>query len=147
MYKLIQDEGVLIRISDGKIIAPCNDYNDPDHLAYVAWVEEGNNPEIVETRDLEAKLEQQRREYSKIERSKAVDAIVVTIESGKKFDGDEVSQQRMSRAIQTMQIANQPSISWVLATNDVSEVTVQELAEALMLSALEQSRIWMQYAA
>ena len=147
MYKLIQDEGVLIRISDGKIIAPCNDYNDPDHLAYVAWVEEGNNPEIVETRDLEAKLEHQRREYSKIERSKDVDAIVVTIESGKKFDGDEVSQQRMSRAIQTMQIANQPSTSWVLATNEVSEVTLQELAEALMLSALEQSRIWMQYAA
>lgn len=147
MYKLIQDEGILIRISDGKIIAPCNDYNDPDHLAYVAWVEEGNNPEIVETRDLEAKLEQQRREYSKVERAKAVDAIVVTIESGKKFDGDEVSQQRMSRAIQTMQIVNQPSTSWVLATNEVSEVTVQELAEALMLSALEQSRIWMQYAA
>lgn len=147
MYKLIQDEGILIRLSDNKVIAPCNDYNDPDHLAYIAWTEEGNHPEMVETSDLDAKIEQQRREHSKIERSKAVDAIVVTIESGKKFDGDEVSQQRMSRAIQTMQIANQPSTSWVLATNEVSEVTLQELAEALMLSALEQSRIWMQYAA
>lgn len=146
MYRLIQDEGVLIRLSDNKVVAPCSDYNNPDHLAYIAWTEEGGRPESVETRDPEAKAAEQLREYLKQERAKAVDSIIVMTESGKSFDGDETSQQRMSRAIQTLQIANQTSTSWVLANNDVAEVSIQELAEALMRAGLEQSRIWMSYA-
>lgn len=146
MYKYIQDEGVLIRTTDNKQILPCQDYNDPEHIAYLEWFDQGGRPESVETRDPAAKAAEQLREYLKQERAKAVDSIIVTTESGKSFDGDETSQQRMSRAIQTLQIANQTSTSWVLSNNEVAEVSIQELAEALMLAGLEQSRIWMSYA-
>lgn len=146
MYKYIQDEGVLIRTTDNKQILPCQDYNDADHLAYLAWFEQGGRPESVETRDPAEKAAEQLREYLKQERAKAVDSIIITTESGKSFDGDETSQQRMSRAIQTLQIANQTSTSWVLSNNEIAEVTIAEFAEALMLAGLEQSRIWMSYA-
>lgn len=146
MYKFIADEGVLIRTTDNKQILPCQDYNDPEHLAYLEWFEQGGRPEYVETREQEAKHIAQMREYLKQERAKAVESIVVTTSTGKQFDGDETSQQRMSRAIQTLGIANQTSTNWVLATNEVAEVSATELAEALLLSGLEQSRLWIQYA-
>ena len=71
-----------------------------------------------------------------------MEGIIVTTSSGKQFNGDEVSQGRMSRAIMGMQAANAPSIIWVLANNVPTAVTVAELTEALVLSGQEQGRVW-----
>lgn len=82
------------------------------------------------------------RELAKSTRQAAVDRIRVTTSSGKVFDGDEVSQGRMVRAIVAMQAIGAPDIVWVLADNTPTTVTPAELAEALALAGLEQSRLW-----
>ncbi len=48
-YTIILDQGTVRRNSDGKIIAPCQSAEDPDFLAYIAWAENGNEPEVLDT--------------------------------------------------------------------------------------------------
>ena len=78
----------------------------------------------------------------KRQRQVIVDAIQVTTTSGKVFDGNEEAQTRMSRAIQTAQIANIPSTTWVLANNVPTTVTLAELQEALVLSMQAMGAVW-----
>lgn len=80
----------------------------------------------------------------KFKRAKDVEAIKVTTTAGNTFDGDEVSQGRMSRAIIALQAAGVSSTQWVLADNTVLEATVTELTEALILAGQAQSAIWIQ---
>jgi hypothetical protein len=49
-YTIILDEGVVLRDSDGAQVAPCQSTQDPDFVAYIAWVEAGGEPTILETR-------------------------------------------------------------------------------------------------
>lgn len=83
------------------------------------------------------------REERKQQRQQDVDAITVTV-NGKVFDGDEVSQTRMSRAILGMQVAGATSINWTLADNSVAQATLEELAEALVLAGQRQAELWIQ---
>jgi hypothetical protein len=48
MYEIRPSEGTVTRISDGKIVAPCQSDQDPDFRAYIDWVEVGNQPTIVQ---------------------------------------------------------------------------------------------------
>lgn len=48
MYTIKLSTCEVIRESDGKVIAPCQSAEDPDWLAYIAWVEAGNVPNEVE---------------------------------------------------------------------------------------------------
>ena len=82
------------------------------------------------------------RDEFKAQRQAAVDAIKVTVNTGKVFDGDELSQTRMARAIVGMQAAGAPTIRWVLADNTPTEVTLAEITEALVLAGEEQARLW-----
>ena len=72
----------------------------------------------------------------------AVAKISVTTQAGNTFDGDEVSQTRMARAIIALQSTGTPATVWVLADNTVIQATVAELAEALALSGAAQSALW-----
>lgn len=82
------------------------------------------------------------RPIRKAKRQAAVDSIKVTTSTGKTFDGDEISQGRMARAIIAMQAIGTSSVLWVLADNTPTEATVQELVEALALAGTEQSPLW-----
>lgn len=73
-------------------------------------------------------------------RQAEVDAIVVTTTSGKMFDGDEQSQDRMSRAINALN--PEETTSWVLSDNTPTLVTREELQEALRLAGAAQTTIW-----
>lgn len=76
-------------------------------------------------------------------REQMVADIKVTTASGKVFDGDEVSQGRISRTIQVLEYAGITKTMWVLADNAVdNEVTVDELKEALLLAGQAQTNIW-----
>ena len=77
----------------------------------------------------------------KATRAEAVNAIVVTV-GDKQFDGDELSQTRMARALVGM--LEGETIPWVLADNSVAAVTRDELTEALRLAGAEQTRLWAQ---
>lgn len=52
MYTIILDQGTVIRNSDGKIISPCESELDPDFIAYIEWVNAGNQPTILDTAPL-----------------------------------------------------------------------------------------------
>lgn len=83
------------------------------------------------------------REAWKARRAAAVRAIKVTTASGRVFDGDEISQARMARAILGLQEAGEgATVTWVLADNTPVAVTAAELSEALHLAGAEQARLW-----
>lgn len=82
------------------------------------------------------------RQVAKEARDAAVASLVVTTAAGHQFDGDEVSQGRMARAIIALQATGTPSVNWVLHDNSVIQATVAELTEALALAGAAQASIW-----
>ena len=82
------------------------------------------------------------REAEKIQRDITTAEILVTTAAGNVFNGDEISQNRLSRAIMALQLTGTLTTHWVLADNTVAEVGVQELAEALALSGAAQTALW-----
>lgn len=83
------------------------------------------------------------RDTLKAERQAKVDAITVTTAAGNTFDGDEVSQERMNRAITVLNASPLgTTVTWVLHDNSVAEVTAGELLEALALAGTAQAAIW-----
>ena len=82
------------------------------------------------------------RHAAKDARNAAVASITVTTGSGKTFDGDEISQGRMARAIIVLQATKTEETLWVLANNTPVQVTAAELIEALALAGAAQSAMW-----
>lgn len=80
------------------------------------------------------------RVAAKAARGDAVAAIVVTTTAGNAFDGDEPSQNRMTRALAAM--GESDRLPWVLADNSIVEVGRTELQEALRLAGIEMAAIW-----
>lgn len=82
------------------------------------------------------------RERAKAAREAAVAAIKVTTASGRTYDGDEVSQGRLARAIIALSTGLASSVTWVLADNTVVQATAAELTEVLVLAGQAQAAIW-----
>ena len=78
----------------------------------------------------------------KVARAKAVSEIIVETTSGLVFDGDEDSQNRMTRAI-ALGTSDEDTTEWKLADNTLAIVPVSELKEALYLAGIRQTAIWM----
>ena len=134
MYKLTSNTSV-IRIADGAWIP--NDPANRDYAAYLAWLAEGNTPDPVDPPTAEDILSK-----AKADRQALVDSIVVTTSTGKQFDGNEISQDRMNKAISVAVITGLASCTWVLADNVPTVVTVDELKEALALSFQAMGAVW-----
>jgi len=83
-----------------------------------------------------------KREVRKHLRAMQVDAIRVTTAAGHTYDGDEVAQGRMARAIIALQATGTPAVNWVLADNSVIMASAAELTEALALAGAAQPAIW-----
>ncbi len=79
----------------------------------------------------------------KAERDLTVSRIVVTVASGKQFDGDETSQNRMARAILALEATGTATTDWKLADNTTVAVSIAELKEALALAGAAQTAVWM----
>ena len=81
---------------------------------------------------------------AKTERTDAVSKITVEVD-GMVFDGDETAQDRMARAITMFTSSGLPpdtTTEWVLADNTVAQVTVNQLAQALLLAGQKQTELW-----
>ena len=50
MYTFIEDEGVVIRDSDQVIVSPVFSAEDLGFIEYIAWVNQGNTPADIPTR-------------------------------------------------------------------------------------------------
>lgn len=48
MYTIYLLRGEVVRDADGKVVAPCQSATDPDFVAYIEWVNAGNQPTQVE---------------------------------------------------------------------------------------------------
>lgn len=99
------------------------------------WYEKGFAPAIPDDVQLAR---------SKETRSKDVGNIAVTVD-GMVFDGDEKSQERMSRKIniaRANEISMDTSLDWVLADNTIAQVTLRQLAKAALLAGQKQSELW-----
>ena len=101
----------------------------------VTYIEEPD-PEPTEEEKAAAKLEEAKRI-----RAAQVAAIVVEVD-GMSFNGDEMSQSRMSRAILSADTAGLDSTVWVLAADTVATVTKEQLKQALAKSMLEMGSLW-----
>lgn len=101
----------------------------------VAYIEEPD-PEPTEEEKAAAKLEEAKRT-----RAAQVAAIIVEVD-GMSFNGDEMSQSRMSRAILSADTAGLDSTVWVLADDTVATVTKDQLKQALAKSMLEMGSLW-----
>jgi hypothetical protein len=44
-YIIYPSTGEVLRMSDGKVIAPCQSTDDPDFVTYISWVNQGNAPQ------------------------------------------------------------------------------------------------------
>jgi hypothetical protein len=99
--------------------------------AIIAWLSEGNAPELEFT-DAELLVQaQQLAQQAKIE---ALASVKVTTTSGNTFDGRDIDQQRMVSAILSSSVLNATETEWKLADNSRVTVTIDELKEALALS-------------
>jgi hypothetical protein len=77
---------------------------------------------------------------AKVNRAEQVAVIKVTTVSGKEFDGDEHSQNRMARAVTAGSAGD--STMWRLADDSWVNVTWEELKEALRLAGEAQTAVW-----
>ena len=77
---------------------------------------------------------------AKSDRADYVSKIVVEVD-GMKFDGDETSQDRMSRSVVALNDDNE-TVQWVLADNTIAQVTRVQLKQALRLAGEAQTAIW-----
>ena len=99
-------------------------------------------PYVVYTRKSDEQIAAVMQAKAKAQRATAVDAIKVTTQAGNEYDGDEVSQGRMARAIIALQATGTPTVKWVLANNVPTDVPVADLVEALALAGGAQAAIW-----
>ena len=81
------------------------------------------------------------RDIAKANRQFLVDNCLVTIDA-MVFNGDEISQGRMARAILALQAASQTSTMWVLANNVPTTITVSQLQRALIAAGQYQTSVW-----
>lgn len=115
---------------------PPQTYAVPDDVQ-VGWAKQADGSFSPHTPTPEEILAEKKRQRQAI-----VDAITVTVSSGKVFDGNEEAQSRMSRAIMSAETADIPSTTWVLANNVPTVVTLAELKEALVLSMQAMGAVW-----
>ena len=85
------------------------------------------------------KTKEELLQIAKNSRKSAIDNVVVTVD-GMEFDGNEISQERMSRVISVLK--DNESILWVLHNNTVASVTKEQLQSALRLAVQEQTLLW-----
>ena len=76
----------------------------------------------------------------KTSRAAAVDAITVEVD-GLIFDGDEISQNRMARAVSASSSEDETT-TWVLVGNTAATVTAGQLKRALKLAGTAQTNVW-----
>ena len=112
------------------------DYSEENYYR----VETNDAPYVVYTKKSDEQIMEIMLQKTKLQRVSNVQAITVTTIAGNTFDGDEVAQGRMARAIVAMDDAD--VTQWILADNSIISVSKAELKEALKLAGQAMTAIW-----
>lgn len=111
----------------------------PDECKVEFWAQYGVT---YSEREL-APEEQEAQNLAIAKRLRAAKVAAITVEvDGMVFDGDEMAQSRMARAITAAETSGLDKTTWVLADNTVSEVTKAQLQQALTKAMLAMSELW-----
>lgn len=113
--------------------------NDEDGLPLSPKLEAPQAPVRAKVLTGDEILAPYQRKLFKASREVLVENITVEVD-GMVFDGDEVSQARMGRAVLVM--TSTEKMGWVLNDNTEVLVTKAQLKQALKLSGTEQSKLW-----
>jgi len=140
-------DGVLATLGNGELLQfhIDNGYEQVEDIAvdaegnYYAYYTDYTTPDMDKINASE--LGERLKEW-KIERATAVDNIVVEF-NGSSFQGNEKSQDRMSRAINALP-DDETTVNWVTSDNSVEQLTKLDLQAILALSGAEQSRLWVE---
>jgi len=130
----------VIEIEDD--VPPEDFYNSPESYFVTEDWETSTRPYTIYTLKNPEQLQEIKTTKAKQHRQSLVDSLVVTTTSGKSFDGDEVSQDRIAKAIQVAEITGLTECEWVLANNIPTLVTLDELKEALVKSFVAMGAVW-----
>ena len=99
-------------------------------------------PYIIYAKKPEEQIKAVMLSRAKAQRQATVDLLKVTTASGKVFDGDEVSQDRIEKAIRVAELTGMTECEWVLANNVPTVVTLDELKEALVKAFQAMGAVW-----
>ena len=113
--------------------------NDYDDIVYEKMFVK-SEPYVLYIRRSDEEIEALRLAKAKTERVDIANRAKVTTSSGRVFDADEQSLIRMSVAIAALDPTE--SVMFVLANNEPTMVTREELREALRLGGAQFSAIW-----
>jgi hypothetical protein len=122
--------------TEGENVIAISDGTDLDKISYEELWDNYTSPDIipytVET-------------YNKLARANEVNNIIVTISKGN-FNGDEDSQNRLSRALNMFLINPEiTEIPWKSADNIFISLTKSDIEQILVLAGSEQIKIWEKY--
>jgi len=81
---------------------------------------------------------------AKLIREAGTSSIEVTLTNGIVLDGDELSQNRLARALLVMSADD--AISWIATNNKIVQLAKEDVAEAIKLSLENQSSIFLKAA-
>jgi hypothetical protein len=120
---------------------------DVTHPAYEGYefIEETENPEQfhLKRRANGVWVEQTDHLNNPPSKEQMVESILVTTTAGNIFNGDEKSQDRLTRAITIAGITDETSTEWKMANNEIVSVPLSELKEALTLAGKAMRDIWL----
>lgn len=114
LYTLDLSTGNVTRNSDGKQVAPCNDVNDPDYVAYVQYANSGGEVTSISanTTTLIANYRNQVWEFIKAERDRRKELGVLV--NGNWYHSDQVSRTQQTALV--IMGANCPAVPWKTKT-------------------------------
>lgn len=124
------------------IDSPIPDHDPTQFTVVEIWPKVSDNNTVVKVWAVVPLPDAVIREQHKLIKDALVSKIVVQASTGKSFNGNEVSQHRMTTAVLTMRLTGEFERKWVLSDNTEAFVSLDELCEALVLANKEQSRIW-----
>lgn len=136
-----QQDGSLILNGDRQLHIPASEDNR-DYKKALTLIADGDAT-FDEWPDSQRKIEYLSAKGAsdwKASRAQAVSEITVTVDS-MVFDGDEISQGRMARAVVASDSDAEITV-WVLANNTPANVTASQLKQALKLAGLAQTALW-----
>jgi len=139
-YKLVMKQGN----QEVTYFVPIDSTNSHYQLIQ-QWIKEGNTPEPAYT-DEEILQEVRNRKIEELKRirQQKVDNIVVTLDSGEVLDGDEISQDRMNRAVAGLP-DDKTELPWIDHNNNLIKLTKPKFLDALQKAGQAMTEIYVTY--
>ena len=136
-YKLNTDGTIQSANKQHEGFSPLSELETKEDGTYYQYYNIDGTPDVSKIAELEAT---QAREAFKAQRQEAVDNLEVTYE-GTIYQGDEVSQGRMSRAILALPDDTTTTL-WIAKDNTPMQLTKVDLSSILRLSGEAQTALW-----